>query len=171
VREAEAVLDKASQIGGDSIAVVERLAYHYHVYNYSPGLAEDFYRQLLKLRGSRPDINALGNLAQIVLASGRQDEGATLVSQVLESEAVPGPLELEVRFYALTHGLDVYEDSLNRIRELLEQGFRSPDWSFEPNLEWARAHHVPNLSVLIELASQISAPEPHTKGSAGGGDG
>jgi Tfp pilus assembly protein PilF len=115
--------------------------------------AEQHY---LKALEAEPDdaINN-GNYAQMLLASGRKEEGTPYFEKAFEN-CERDDLVLELWFYRYAH----YEEHRNRahqeIEQLLSKGARSVGWNLTANIERAIADGHPDPGELRRLAAAIS---------------
>jgi Tfp pilus assembly protein PilF len=118
--------------------------------------AERFYRRAIALNPA--DANSRGNLAQIMLAQGRKEEGREMIAAsfgALADNISPGLLP-ELWFYRYAHFGSEWPVALSELKRILLAGNRSPGWSLRPNIERAEIDGHPNVALLKTLARVIN---------------
>jgi len=119
--------------------------------------AEEVYHRYLTL--SPHNANAIGNLAGLLLATGRSDEGLELLNKALQlvTSGDQASLLVELWYYAFAHnpGRDRVA-ALRELRVLLERGERSLGWDLSRNAKRAKLEHHPDGEWLDSLAAVIS---------------
>ena len=119
--------------------------------------AEEYFKKSLEIK---PD-NAvhLGNYAGLLLAKGDAN-GFDVLLKAIKFAEVPqnDDLLLECQFYKYAHFADSSSraDALNRIRELLLNGIRSPGWDLSENVKRAIEDVHPHPEFLTQLSKVIS---------------
>lgn len=121
--------------------------------------AEEVYRTMVRYDRSKANLNALGNLAGVVLARGDTLEGFELLDGLLSK--LPNPayaeIELEGWFYAFAHWpAEERPRALAELKRLLVAGVRSPDWDFSANIERARLDGQADMQWVELLADVIT---------------
>jgi Tfp pilus assembly protein PilF len=117
--------------------------------------AEPLYRQVIAAVPDNP--NTLANLAQIVLAKGKLEEGRVLINESFGNhpERFASSLLLELWFYRLAHFPNSYPYAQQEIVDLLKDGVRD-DWDFSANIAQAEKAGHPNVPLLKALADVIT---------------
>lgn len=119
--------------------------------------AEELYRRAVELNPD--DANELGNFAGFLLGTGKETEGRAVLERAIEqlpAPAYPG-LAAEVWFYALAHGKkDKRLEALAKLKEILQNGERSPNWDLSLNIERARRDRHPDIEWIEKLAGVIN---------------
>jgi len=128
---------------------------------------EDYYKMALEPDPDDPDIfwkesiaNNIGNYAGFLLAKG-DEKGFDFLSRAIklaEDNLAIINLLLECQFYRYAHikDLESRKDALNRIRELLLDGVRSPGWDLSENVKRAIEDGHPHPDFLALLSKVIS---------------
>ena len=119
--------------------------------------AESFYRRAIEADPNRA--NVLGSYAGFLLAQGKLKEGMELLERTMEEAKLPAEeaLLVECLFYAYANGPEARrEQSLAKLRALIEQGVRSPGWDFSATIGRAKKAKHPRVPLLLELAQVIS---------------
>lgn len=114
--------------------------------------AEDLYRRAIAAKPNHA--MSLGNLAQILFASDRDEEAVELVDRALAVTGSQMDLWLELNFYLYAHVPHRAASALLAIRRTIERGLRA-NWSFDLNLERARRLGDPRLEFLRALAEAV----------------
>ena len=117
--------------------------------------AEEYYQKTMAVDPN--DANNLGNYAGFLLSIGNINKGEGLLTKVIEladSEA----LLLECFFYKYAHNEDSHqkEESLAKIKDLIQSGARSPGWNLQDNVKRAIEDGHPHPEFLETLAKVIS---------------
>jgi tetratricopeptide (TPR) repeat protein len=118
--------------------------------------AEQFHCQAMALNPS--GANLRGNLAQMLLAQGRKEEGREMIAAsfgALAGGNSPGLLA-ELWFYRYAHFGSEEPAALSELKRILLTGGRSPGWSLQSNIERAEADGHPNVALLKTLARVIN---------------
>jgi Flp pilus assembly protein TadD len=115
------------------------------------------YRQVLTTNPASPAV--LVNLAQLLFCQGsagdyRDREARELLDQVLALDAEEG-VKLEAWFLRYAHSPQDRGNSLWRLRRMIEEGTRSPSWSFACNVARARREGHPEQELVAALADVI----------------
>ncbi|MEJ2069270.1 MAG: tetratricopeptide repeat protein [Syntrophobacterales bacterium] len=116
--------------------------------------AEEYYSRALEADPNHA--NNLSNYAGFLLGRG-DSEGLKFLKQALK-KAEKEPLLLECLFYRYAHDPDpkARQKSLDRIKELIKTGVRSPGWNLEDNVTRAIQDGHPEPQFLESLAKVIA---------------
>jgi tetratricopeptide (TPR) repeat protein len=115
--------------------------------------AEQHYLKALEAEPDDADFN--GNYAQMLLASGRKEEGTPCLEKAFKN-CDNDALELELWFYRYAHYEEQRDYAHQEIEQLLSKGVRSVGWDFTANIERAIADGHPDPEELKRLAAAIS---------------
>jgi tetratricopeptide (TPR) repeat protein len=118
--------------------------------------AERFCRRAIALNPGNAILCC--NLAQMLLAQGRKEEGKELIAasfSALADNISPGVLA-ELWFYRYAHFGSEWPAALSELKRVLLDGDRSPGWNLQPNIERAEADGHPNVPLLKTLARVIN---------------
>jgi hypothetical protein len=109
------------------------------------------------LEADPQNANTLANYAALLLADGRPEGLDVLKSVFLLLEENSNPtVALECHFYQFAHGLAAERaDALRRLRQLVEQGVRSPGWDLSRNVDRSIQDGHPHHRWLPKLASVL----------------
>ncbi len=122
-------------------------------------LAEIYSRKATEI--DPRDGNILGNYSQLLFMIGKYDEAINILHRAEECvKSDELDLRVELAFYRYAHLQENRNDSLLRLRELLEQGARSPDWPLDENIERAIKDGHPEPQLLRALARVIGGLDP-----------
>jgi len=119
--------------------------------------AEAFYRGVIEVEPN--DASNLGNYAQLLLSQGRRDQGEAMLARAEAGSDSNPPLQAELAFYRYAHFPENAPAALNKLKEVLTAGGRSPGWNLEPNIARARQDGHPNVPLLEALAAVITGSE------------
>jgi tetratricopeptide (TPR) repeat protein/Mrp family chromosome partitioning ATPase len=121
-----------------------------------PDKAEELYKRAIK--ADPKNTNHLGNYAGMLLATGRQTGGLSMLDRAFDAPAGSPALRAECWFYALAHRPPERRgEALAQLKRLVvAEGARSPGWDFSGNVERARSDGHPDAVWLALLADVIS---------------
>jgi len=113
------------------------------------------YKKALELDPA--NANNTGNYAGLLLAMGKK-EGFELLKRALNLAEDNHVLTLESHFYQYAHTEDeiIQDESLAKIKELIETGVRSPGWDLTDNVNRAISDKHPQPEFLKALAKVIA---------------
>jgi cellulose biosynthesis protein BcsQ/tetratricopeptide (TPR) repeat protein len=111
------------------------------------------YEQGIEIDKNNPIF--LGNLAQILFATGDSTAAQALLVRLDKFNEAPDELKLEVLFYQLAHLGQTWPSLLTSLRTLIDQGVRSTGWSFDITIERAAKDDHPYIHLLRSLAAVI----------------
>ena len=123
--------------------------------------AEQYYKKALELD---PNLaNDTGNYAQLLIITGRKEEGKKLIERAFELKPeIPGLLA-ELWFYRYANFYKEYgETAYEELVKLVKTGARSVGWSFKKNIELARKEGHPfidKLEKLDRIITENAAPD------------
>ena len=115
--------------------------------------AEELFKRALEAEPRHA--NNLGNYAQLLLASGRREEGWERLEQALACGGQFPALLVELWFYAYAHGGQKWPDALGRLKSLLQAGTRSRGWDLSDNVARARSDGHPEPELVAALSEVI----------------
>lgn len=117
--------------------------------------AEELYKRALEADPKHPYV--LGNYAGMLLATGRQLDGLSMLDRAIDVPNSPLPQRAECWFYALAHRAPERRDeALAQLKRLIvSEGARSPGWDLSGNVERARSDGHPDAAWLALLADVI----------------
>ena len=99
--------------------------------------------------------NTNGNYAGFLLAQGKKATATPYLDKGYENCEINSIL-IELWFYRYAHYLEYLEEAHKKLMELIEQGIRSPHWSFDDNIAQAEKDGHPNVEDLKRLAKIIT---------------
>jgi protein O-mannosyl-transferase len=112
--------------------------------------AEALYRRAIEIDPSDP--NKLGNYAQLLLGSGRQAAGLSVLDKAFELAANGhDALKVELPIYRYAHDFARRNEALKLLKDALANGVKTPNWSFAITLERAAKDGHPDIPLLIDL--------------------
>jgi len=156
--KAEEYYKKALEIGQENVRYLDNYANFLFHFRKDYDKAEEYYKKGLDIEPEHL-INT-GNYAGFLLAKG-DEKGFDLLWKViglLESSSPYNVLLLECQFYRYAHIKDPESraDAINRIRELLQDGVRSPGWDLSENVTRAIEDGHPHPEFLTQLSKVIT---------------
>jgi tetratricopeptide (TPR) repeat protein len=122
--------------------------------------AEEFYKRAVEADPNHA--NNLGNYSGFLLAKGAKEDGFKTLEKALSLRSEENrTLLIECLFYRYAHSSDkrVMQESLNKIRELLKAGVRSPGWNLDDNVKRGIEDGHPDPEFLRSLAGVITEKE------------
>ena len=106
------------------------------------------------------DAHKLGNSAQILLATGKHEEGLkrlyTALPLALNETSPKQQLITELLFYLVAHDRQKADGALANLKGLIKRGVRTPNWSFDGNIARAQDDGHPEVALLRDLAKVLS---------------
>lgn len=121
------------------------------------GRAEKYYLKALELEPNNENFN--GNYAGMLLSTNRRKEAMPYFYKA-QKFCTRQDLEIELHFYQFAHNLEDFKTANNKIRELIKNGYRSPSWNFQPNIERAKLDNHPDIPTLQLYADIITKDIP-----------
>jgi Tfp pilus assembly protein PilF len=121
--------------------------------------ARAFYLRAVEEAPENPNIHA--NLARCLIALGEVEQAQAEVQLALDLLSPAWvPTELEVLFYQFVIGGESDRlKALERIRQSIEAGGRSPTWDFRVVVNYGHDHEHPEVGWLESLAAVIGGEE------------
>ena len=119
--------------------------------------AEAMYKRAIE--ADPVDSNNLANFAGLLFERGK-NEGSQVIEQAFSALKINPllPAELECNFYLYVHGpMQRHDEALERIRQIIMSGARSPGWDLSMNIARAVQDGHPESSWLKKLAEVIGA--------------
>jgi Tfp pilus assembly protein PilF len=116
------------------------------------GAAETYFKRAL---GVDPNnANTIGNYAQFVLGMGRNAEGHEILNRAFTASAnLPNAdaLRIELLIYRYAYDKMQGSEALTKLKRVLADGQRTPDWNFDLTLDRAAKDGHSNLALLTDL--------------------
>lgn len=153
--KAEEFFKKGIEADPVAINVLANYAVFLKVIRKDNDQAEMFYKKAFEANPNHS--NNLGNYAGFLLSKGNMIEGEALLTKAIEL-ADNETLFLECFFYKYAHNEDSHqkEESLAKIKVLIQSGARSPGWNLQDNVKRAIEDGHPHPEFLETLAKVIS---------------
>jgi Tfp pilus assembly protein PilF len=121
--------------------------------------AENYYKKAFEIDPKHA--NNLGNYSQLLFILGKYDDAINFLHHAEECVTSDRlDLRVELAFYRYAHLKEDRNDSLSKLRQLLEQGARSPGWPFDENIDRAIKDGHPEPKLLRALARVIGGLDP-----------
>jgi tetratricopeptide (TPR) repeat protein len=156
---AEIYYKKALKIGPKNVNILGANANFIFKIRKDYDSAENYFKKAIEI--DTKHANNLGNYSQLLFIIGKYDEAINYLHRA--EECVTSDklnLRVELAFYRYAHLQENRNDSLLKLRLLLEQGARSPDWPLDENIERAIKDDHPEPLLLRALARVIGGLDP-----------
>jgi len=123
--------------------------------------SEELFKKLAEEDPEDPEIWQV-NLAQVLLLQGKKEEADTLIQSILFQKDAPVTAHVLclIWFLRLAYFPDWYKRAMNELQQLLKNGVRWPNKSFDVDIEAATRAQHPHLEEVKKVAAQISNPDP-----------
>ena len=111
--------------------------------------AEKYYQRAIEVDAG--DAISLGNYAKLKIVMMQFDEVHSLINKAVElnkDSDYSASLDIELQFYYYAIFPDKYPNSRKKIKQLLDNGIRSPGWNLKDVLEVARKREHPDYAKL-----------------------
>jgi len=152
-RGAEALeqFSKARELGMDQVPVEVGYAFALHISGAPTSQCILAYRTAIALSPSNPGLRL--NMAQLLLAEGREEEGAAMLARAIEL-GLDDAAKLAAFFYLLAHnGSDIHA-TIKAMRVVLERGSRL-EWNVSVNVASVAARDARRAELLERVASVL----------------
>lgn len=116
--------------------------------------AEIYYKKSLNI--NHLDANLNGNFSQFLLIQNRKDEAKKYLQKAFELHTTENDLLVELWFYKLAHFQEEYTTAKDKLDELIDLEYKSPNWDLSQNIEQAIKENHPHIEALKEYANKIS---------------
>ncbi len=137
---AERLYKRALELDPDHASIMGNYASFLQYIRKDYDAAERLYKRALDLDPN--DADYTGNYASLLIALGRLAEAASMIVRAWSADSEPrGQVSAEVAFYAalmLVAQQRETEESLGRLKSILDQGYVRGSWSFDTLLELFR---------------------------------
>jgi Tfp pilus assembly protein PilF/NAD-dependent SIR2 family protein deacetylase len=121
--------------------------------------AEMYLKKVIEV--APKNANGFGNYSQLLFIIGKPVEAVNFLHRAEECATSDNlDLRVELAFYRYAHLKENRNDSLCKLRQLLEQGARSPDWPLDENVERAIKDGHPEPLLLRALVRVIGGLDP-----------
>jgi tetratricopeptide (TPR) repeat protein len=121
--------------------------------------AEEYYKKALELDPNHA--NNTGNYAQLLIVTGRKQEGYRLINKAFQLKSDNESLLVELWFYRYANLYEEYgENAYEEIMKLITRGARSIGWNLKDNIELAKKEGHPHIDRLEKLNMIITEDAP-----------
>ncbi len=117
--------------------------------------AEKYYLKALEIDPNDAEYN--GNYAGFLLSHGRKEESILFLDKAFDLTKDNNFLT-ELWFYKLAHFPEVYDEAKQQLDQLLQEGYKSPNWDFSSDIKRAiedKHQHIDELKIYAEKISGI----------------
>jgi protein O-mannosyl-transferase len=120
--------------------------------------AEEFYK--CAIEADPKHATNLGNYAQFIFKRG-DNQGAMQLLEKAEQYCNNDTLRTELAFYRLVHDkTEAWKNNLLAMKQLIQKGLRTPEWSFASDITVAKEAKHPHLDLLQAIDDVLTKDAP-----------